>query len=61
MTRADYLYFSVSSLTTLGYGDIVPLKSPARIFSALESVCGVLYLAIFISALVGSPKRQHEV
>lgn len=57
MARTDFLYFSLSTLTTLGYGDVVPLSSPARILSVLESVCGVLYLAIFISALVASPKE----
>ena len=60
MTRVDFLYFSLSSLTTLGYGDIVPLSGPARIFSALESVFGVLYLAIFISALVASPQKRES-
>ncbi|NIP93709.1 MAG: two pore domain potassium channel family protein, partial [Akkermansiaceae bacterium] len=43
--RVDFLYFSFTSLTTLGYGDVLPVSDPARIISILESVFGVLYLA----------------
>ena len=59
MTRPDFLYLSLTSLTTLGYGDVLPITNPARIFCVLESVFGVLYLAVFISALVAS-SRQRE-
>jgi len=59
LTRLDFLYFSLTSLTTLGYGDILPVSGPARIFSVLESVFGVLYLAIFISALVAIPGKKE--
>jgi voltage-gated potassium channel Kch len=59
VTRLDFLYFSLTSLTTLGYGDVLPITGPARIFSVLESVFGVLYLAVFISTLVAiQGKRQ---
>lgn len=47
------LYFSLVTLTTLGYGDISPISSVARIWSALEAVVGTLYLAVLISRLVG--------
>ena len=47
------LYFSLVTLTTLGYGDISPVTSVARIWSALEAVVGTLYLAVLISRLVG--------
>ena len=47
------LYFSFTTLTTLGYGDIAPLTPVARIWTVFEAVCGTLYLAILISRLVG--------
>jgi len=50
---ADFIYYSFATLTTLGYGDIVPLTSPARSFAVLEAIVGVMYLAIIISRLVG--------
>jgi len=54
VSRRSLLYFSLVTLTTLGYGDIVPVTQPARIFSALESVTGVLYLAITVARLVAN-------
>lgn len=50
---SELLYFSFITLTTLGYGDIVPVTSSARSFAMLEAIIGVMYLAIIISRLVG--------
>ena len=44
--RTELLYFSLVTLSTIGYGDIVPLSGEARILAALEGVTGVLYIAI---------------
>jgi hypothetical protein len=49
----DLLYFSFSTLTTTGFGDIVPLTRPARTAAMLESIIGQLFLAILIARLVG--------
>jgi hypothetical protein len=50
----EYTYFSFVTLTTLGYGDIAPLKPAARSLAALEAVTGQLYLAILIARLVAT-------
>jgi hypothetical protein len=47
------LYLSLVSLTTVGYGDIVPMSSVARPLAAVEGVIGQLYLAVMIARLVG--------
>jgi len=47
------LYFSLVTLTTLGYGDIVPLSGVARPLAVFEGVFGTLYLAVMIARLVG--------
>ncbi len=47
------VYFSVTTLSTLGYGDIVPATEGARILTSIEALVGQLYLAIFIGRLVG--------
>jgi hypothetical protein len=47
------LYFSFATLTTLGYGDIVPVSPLARAFASLEAIVGQLYLAVLVVRLVG--------
>jgi hypothetical protein len=47
------IYFSLVCITTMGYGDIVPVSSLARPFVVMEGVFGQLYLAVMIARLVG--------
>ena len=56
----DLLYFSYTTLTTLGYGDITPASAPAQAFAVVEAIMGVMYLAIIISRLVGLYIGQHR-
>lgn len=51
--NATFAYFSLVCLTTMGYGDVVPLSSLARPIAALEGVFGQMYLAVMIARLVG--------
>ncbi len=48
-----FIYFSFTTLTTLGFGDIVPVASFARTLAWMEAAIGQLYLAILIARLVG--------
>lgn len=48
----DAVYFSFITLTSLGYGDIVPLHPLARSLATLEAVTGQLFLAILVARLV---------
>lgn len=48
----DGLYFSIVTLSTLGYGDISPVAKPARMLAAMEALSGPLYLAVLIARLV---------
>ena len=54
VNRASLLYFSLITLTTVGYGDVLPATPTARGFAALEGVSGVLYLAITVARLVAA-------
>lgn len=47
------LYYSYVTLTTLGYGDIVPVGYYAQAFAAFEAIIGTLYTVILLSRLVG--------
>ncbi len=49
----DFRYFSLVTITTVGYGDIAPLGPIARAFAMLEALIGQMYLVILVSWLVG--------
>lgn len=46
------------TLTTLGYGDILPLSEMARTLAAIEAVTGVMFGAIVVAALVANLKPR---
>ena len=50
----DYIYFSFVTLTTLGFGDMLPISPLARFLVYMEAVTGVFYMAIVVSSLVGA-------
>ena len=49
---ANAFYFSLITLSTVGYGDIVPVSHVARMLAAMEAITGTLYVAVLISRLV---------
>ncbi|MBY8977165.1 hypothetical protein KHP62_15210 [Rhodobacteraceae bacterium NNCM2] len=57
VNAADFLYFSLVTLTTLGYGDITPVSQMARMLAGLQAATGTLFIAILIGQIVGSIKR----
>ncbi|MGB8886313.1 MAG: ion channel [Candidatus Korobacteraceae bacterium] len=57
---SELLYFSLITLSTVGYGDIVPLHPEVRMLAALEGIIGVLYIAITVALLVSSYKGRSE-
>lgn len=48
------IYYSFVTLTTLGFGDVVPVSRMASTLTILEALVGQLYPTIFIAILVGS-------
>jgi len=48
----ELLYFSLVTITTLGYGDISPVAPFARISAGFEAAMGTLYIAILIARIV---------
>jgi len=52
--HAELLYFSLITLSTIGYGDVVPVRGEVRMLAALEGIAGVLYIAITVALLVSA-------
>jgi hypothetical protein len=53
-----FIYFSLTTLSTLGFGDILPLTLPARYAAVAEGITGQFYLAIMVARLVGMQMAQ---
>lgn len=45
-------YFSLTTLTTLGFGDVIPIKPAARGLAVFEATCGQFYLTVLVAGLV---------
>jgi voltage-gated potassium channel len=52
-----FLYFSMITLSGVGYGGILPINSYVRLIAAFENITGLFYLALIISRLVSSYRR----
>ena len=55
---SDYIYFSYTTLATIGYGDYTAASSLGRMVSVSEGLVGQLYLVSAVALLVGNVGRQ---
>lgn len=55
-----WLYYSIVTITTLGFGDYTPDHPAAQAFTAIEVMCGLIFLGFFLNA-VGSMKSEIDV
>ena len=56
----DMIYFSIITLTTAGYGEILPVYKITKVLAMMEASLGVLYIAIMIGKLVGIRPSQKK-
>ncbi|MFA5812377.1 MAG: ion channel [bacterium] len=61
VTLRDFIYFSYSTLTTTGYGDMIPAHPISRMVVCVEEVAGSIYLAIMVARLVGMHVTQSRM
>ena len=59
-TIKDYLYFSFVTLTTLGFGDLVPRGDLPRMLVVVEAILGQLYLVTIVALLVSTYNRKQQ-
>lgn len=57
-TASDYLYFSFSTLTTVGYGDLTAGTDLGRSLSVTEALVGQIYLVTVVAVIVGNLRRS---
>jgi hypothetical protein len=59
-TESQRVYFSFTSMTTTGFGDLTPGTDGGRAIAVLEMLIGQIYLVTVISLLVGNLRRRRE-
>ena len=57
---SQFIYFSFVTMSTLGYGDIVPQKPLAQTLAWMQSVTGQFYLAALVAWIVSEIPRRHK-
>jgi hypothetical protein len=60
VTQSQQIYFSFTTLTTTGYGDLTPTLNVGRALSVLEMLLGQIYLVTVIGLLIGNLRRGGE-
>ena len=56
----SYMYFSMVTITTLGYGDLAPASNLSRLLATTEAVVGQVYLVTFVAMVVGMFIQQRD-
>lgn len=56
----EALYFSFTTITSVGFGEITPVSSLARAIVILQQLCGVLFLAIVVARLLSLMQRRRD-
>ena len=54
----SFMYFSLTSITTVGYGDLTATTNLGRLLATSEAVTGQIFLVTLVAALVGSFARR---
>ena len=56
----DLLYFSFVTLTTVGYGDVLPLSALGKRLAIVEGAMGSIYMAVIVAMIVGRYMAMHS-
>ena len=60
LTRTDALYFTVTTFTTVGFGDITATSQTARLVVTVQMILDLLVLGLGIRVFIGAVKRARE-
>lgn len=58
--QSSLLYFSMITLATVGYGDVLPVSETARTLAVVEATIGQFYIAVVVAVFVGMYASQRR-
>ena len=58
--QSNLLYFSLITLATVGYGDILPVSETARTLAVIEATVGQFYVAVIVAVFIGMYVTQRR-
>ncbi|NHT16332.1 potassium channel family protein [Cellulomonas sp. IC4_254] len=58
--RLDALYFTMTVLATVGFGDITPVTGPARVVVTVQMVCGFAFAALVGREFLAAVRRAQD-
>ena len=60
LTRTDALYFTVTTFSTVGYGDITAVSQSARLMVTAQMILDLLILGLGIRVFIGAVQRGRQ-
>lgn len=61
LTFVQSIYFSVITITTLGYGDITPVTETARLLSSIQALSGIVLIGLFLNSVAHRRMESEEL
>jgi voltage-gated potassium channel len=59
LTRSGALYFTVTVLSTVGFGDITPVADVARLMVSVQMICDLVVIAVIVKLITGVAKHAR--
>jgi hypothetical protein len=60
LTRSGSLYFTITVLSTVGFGDITPVTDAARLIVAVQMLCDLVVIVIIVKLITGVAKHRAQ-
>jgi voltage-gated potassium channel len=60
LSFSEAMYFSIGTVSTVGYGDIIPYSNLARVLSSVEVFCGIMLLMFGVSELLEYARERRQ-